>query len=246
MNNTFLYPKFTIAYVALSIIVIVSGWAQLTWTYYLTKPMVLLMLFFFYRIQTGNVQNKSFRNFILAGFLLSAAGDTVLMFTDHGQVYLLTGLVLFLLAHGSYILGFLNDILKNRPWNQHWGQLAFSTLLVVYGAEFYIINRFSFGEMSLPVMIYCIGITAMGVTAAMRDRTHNFGAYLMVCVGSVFFMISDSLLATQLFITPYPFSGQLILGTYFLAQYLIGIGTLARLKNQKIPLAGHIAEGSEN
>ena len=85
-------------------------------------------------------------------------------------------------------------------------------------------------------MIYCAGITVMGVSAVMRDRTKNWSAYLTVCIGALFFIISDSLLATNLFVTKIPFAGELILSTYFLAQYLIGIGTLAKLKNQNLPL----------
>lgn len=234
--QSLLYPRFTFIYAILSILVIVADVMDLTWTYYLTKPMVLLVLFFFYRIQTGAVENKTFRNLMLAGFLFSALGDALLMFVEMGQPYFIGGLVAFLIAHICYTAGFINDIFRSRPWNQHWGQLALSTLVVVYGAEFYILNRFSFESLAIPVMIYCAGITVMGVSAVMRDRTKNWSAYVTVCIGALFFIISDSLLATNLFVTKIPFAGELILSTYYLAQYLIGIGTLAKLKNQNLPL----------
>jgi len=164
---------------------------------------------------------------MMAGFGFSALGDFLLMFSGDDEGYFIAGLVAFLIAHLCYIGGFISQIMQNRPWNFHWGQLAFSTLIVVYGAEFFIINRESFGALMFPVFIYCIAITLMGVTAVMRDRYRNGNGYFRVVIGALFFIISDSLLATAKFITPFEGSGLLILATYFFAQYMIATGCMA-------------------
>ena len=166
---------------------------------------------------------------MIAGFLFSAAGDTLLMFSKNNESYFIAGLVAFLIAHLAYTAGFILHIFESGRWNQHWSQLAFSTLIVVYGAEFFILNRVSFGSLQVPVLFYCIAITAMGVAAVMRDKEKNNKGYFKVVTGAVFFIISDSLLAIYKFRTPFPGADLLILSTYFFAQYLIAMGTLTDL-----------------
>ncbi len=207
-----------------------SEYFSLKWTYFLSKPLAMIAIYFFFRTQTGNVQQKKFKNLLLTGFILSCAGDIFLMLQPMNPNYFLVGLVAFLAAHICYTAGFIVDMFEKRPWNQHWAQLAFATLIVVYGAEFFILNRFSFGNLYFPVLIYCMAIAVMGVSAVMRDKYKNPGGYLKVVIGAVFFIISDSLLATNNFIVPFPFSGPMILGTYFVAQYLIATGCLVDLK----------------
>ncbi len=218
-----LFPRFTILYSLLCLVVLSAEYFQLTWTYYLSKPLVLILVLIFFRMQTGSTNNL-FRNLMIAGFAFSSAGDLLLMFTKHDENFFIAGLVAFLITHVCYTAGFITQIFKNKAWNQHWGQLAFSTLFVVYGAEFFIINRTSFGEMTIPVMIYCLAITSMGVAAVMRDRDKYSGGYFMVLTGALFFVVSDSLLATNKFIFTFNYSGTLILATYFIAQYFIATG----------------------
>ena len=225
-----LYPRFTLIYVVLCILVILSDYFRLTWSYYFTKPIVLLLVMIFFRIQTGGSNERMFRNFLMTGFLFSAIGDLLLMFSPSSDGFFISGLVAFLISHLCYTGGFVAQIMQNKPWNQHWGQLAFSTLVVVYGAEFFVLNRFSFGNLQLPVMIYCVAITAMGVAAVMRDRFKNREGYFRVVIGAVFFIMSDSLLATDKFVEPFEGAGILILGTYFFAQYMIATGCLVDIQ----------------
>jgi len=228
------YSIFTLVYFLLCLIVILADYFDLKWTYYLSKPIVLILVFIFFKTRTSGVTGKMFKNLILAGFAFSCLGDTLLMFTEESELYFMGGLVAFLIAHVFYTSGFIKDMFDKRPWNQHWGQLAFATLMVVYGAEFFILNRISFGDFYLPVLIYCVAISMMGVSAVMRDKYKNPAGFYKVVAGALFFMISDSLLATNKFITPFDYSGPLILGTYFLAQYLIAVGCLVDMKKPVI------------
>lgn len=223
-----LFPRFTIFYILLCSIVITADYFNLEWTYYLTKPLVVISLMILFKTESGPDMNPGFRNFILAGLLFSVVGDVLMMFTDFNSGYFLGGLIFFLFAHLYYTGGFLYQVLKSRPWNQHWSQLALATLIVVYGAEFFILNRESFGELKIPVLVYCIAITTMGVAAVMRDRYKTGNGYTKVIVGAVFFIISDSLIAADKFISSFENSGPIILLTYFIAQYLIATGCLER------------------
>ena len=214
-------------------LVIVADYLALEWTYYLTKPLMLIIIFIFFKMFSEKSSGLLFRNLMLAGFLFSCSGDILLMKQKSDQLYFIFGLISFLIAHILYSAGFVRDMFDKRPWNQHWGQLAFWALMVVYGAEFFILNRTSFGELYLPVMIYCMAISVMGVSAIMRDKLKNPNGYYKVVFGAIFFIISDSLLATNNFIQPFSFSGPLILGTYFIAQYLIAVGCLQDLQEKE-------------
>jgi uncharacterized membrane protein YhhN len=229
-----LYPRFTIFYAMLCILVMLFEQMELEWSYYLTKPVPLLMIIIFFRLQTEVSANRKFINFMMAGFIASMAGDILLMFSNRGEQWFISGLIAFLTAHVMYMLGFVSQTLRDRPWTQHWGQLAFATLIVVYGAEFFILNRQYFGSLKIPVMVYCIAITAMGVAATMRDRDKNPGGYMRVLIGVVFFIISDSLLAANKFIEEFAGAGPAILVTYFFAQYMIATGCLVDIEKKEM------------
>lgn len=169
---------------------------------------------------------------MLIAFFLCFTGDFVIMFSERNELFFLTGLILFLLAHILFSASFIYQIKTKVGYNRHWLQLALATFVVVYGAEFLIINRFSFGEMMIPVLLYCAAITVMGVAAALRDLSKPRSSYLKVLIGAIFFIISDSLLATNKFVFEFEFSEPLILGTYFFAQYLITTGIIDNLNHE--------------
>lgn len=171
---------------------------------------------------------------MVSGFIFCAVGDLLLMFVPLHEKYFTFGLIAFLFAHICYTGGFILQIFKFRPWNQHWGQLAFSTLIVVYGAEFFILSRQHFGNLVLPVLIYCISITAMGVAAIMRNRKIYYKGYGMVSTGALLFIVSDSILATNKFIFSFDYSGTLILLTYFTAQYFIATGCAIEFSKENV------------
>ncbi len=61
-------------------------------------------------------------------------------------------------------------------------------------------------------------MTAQAIGRATEQRTP---AAVAVAVGACFFMLSDSLLAINRFVTPLPLSGLWVLSTYYTAQLLI-------------------------
>ncbi len=107
---------------------------------------------------------------------------------------------------------------------RHWGQLACGTLVLVFGAEFFILNRDYFGELVFPVLIYCALIVIMAISAAMRMMHHGKESYFLILSGALLFMASDALLATVIFTDHFDRAEFLVLPLYFSAVGLLAIG----------------------
>jgi alkenylglycerophosphocholine/alkenylglycerophosphoethanolamine hydrolase len=70
--------------------------------------------------------------------------------------------------------------------------------------------------MALPVFVYIVVITVMGVLAVLRAMG---GKQLLL--GGLAFMLCDSLLAIDKFRFPVPAARYLVIITYYFAQYMI-------------------------
>jgi uncharacterized membrane protein YhhN len=73
-------------------------------------------------------------------------------------------------------------------------------------------------------MVYLTVILAMAMIAAARYKAEPTLENRTVLFGALFFVVSDSLLAINKFIMPLPYSGVLVLGTYYSAQECILLG----------------------
>jgi len=152
---------------------------------------------------------------LLAGLVASLAGDVLLM----GPPGLFVpGLVCFLLAHLAYIglFGIGAGLFPRR------GALA-ATLLVGAGMYAFLWQGGLPVALRVPVGFYvvviaCMAAQAIGRAAVLRHR--DPGA-IWVAAGACFFMLSDSLLATNRFVLPLPLASLWVLGTYYAAQMLI-------------------------
>ena len=80
----------------------------------------------------------------------------------------------------------------------------------------------------IAVAAYVVVIALMTAQAIGRATEQQTPAAIAVAVGAGFFMLSDSLLAINRFVTPLPFSGLWVLSTYFTAQALILLHVLRR------------------
>ena len=172
----------------------------------LTKPLLMPILMFM-AFQMG----LKARNLYLALFF-SLLGDIFLMFG--GEIYFMMGLGSFLIAHLFYIWLFKRDFQFN------W--LRALPFLIITSSYFLFIKSGIEQNLLLPVAIYCLVITFMGIFAASR-KTNQY-SYFIVLLGSILFIISDSLIAFNKFYTPLPLSSLWVMSTYGLAQFLIVLG----------------------
>lgn len=156
------------------------------------------------------------RRAVLAGLLLSLAGDVALLWPKEG---FLPGLVFFLLAHLSYLLAF------TRP--AKFGA-RFAPFLFYVLAAAGILSQLWPGvppALRAPVVAYMLCLVAMAAQAAVAWRVsqHNGDAKrsTVLALGGLLFVCSDALLATNKFHTALPMASLWILSTYWAAQWCI-------------------------
>jgi alkylglycerol monooxygenase len=184
--------------------------------HHVCKPLALgIAIFLVARRAMVRGAVTAFDGMLLAGLVASLAGDVLLM----GSARLFVpGLVCFLLAHLAYIALFRIGVgLFPRR-----GVLAV-TLLIGAGMYAFLWQGGLPVALRVPVGVYvvviaCMAAQAIGRAAVLRRRDP---AAPWVAVGACFFMLSDSLLATNRFVMPLPLASLWVLGTYYAAQILI-------------------------
>lgn len=148
----------------------------------------------------------------------SLAGDVFLMF----QGFFIPGLVSFLVAHLFYVALFKSG----QAWFPHRGALA-ATLGIGVAMYAFLWAGGLPPALRAPVAAYVLVIALMAAQAIGRATVLRDAPSLLVAVGAGFFMLSDSLLATNRFVMPLPMAQVWVLATYYAAQALIVIGWLA-------------------
>lgn len=146
---------------------------------------------------------------LLGALLFSWLGDLALLVP--GDTWFLLGLVLFLLAHVAYIALFSSEVGAGRPrrWSAVYGGW-FAALILVLAPHL--------GEMLVPVVVYGAVICSMAVVATRCGAT--------VVAGATLFLLSDSLLAVNMFVADIeiPAVDFLVMLTYLAGQGLIALG----------------------
>ncbi|KJA11932.1 hypothetical protein RP29_02880 [Acidovorax temperans] len=148
----------------------------------------------------------------------SLAGDVFLMF----QGFFIPGLVSFLVAHLFYVALFK----RGQAWFPHFGALA-ATLGIGVGMYAFLWAGGLPPSLRMPVAAYVLVIALMAAQAMGRATVLRSGPALRVALGAGCFMLSDSLLATDRFVTALPWAPVWVLSTYYAAQVLIVSGWLA-------------------
>ena len=150
---------------------------------------------------------------------LSSLGDFLLGVRRIGNLdeesLFLLGLGTFLIAHLIYI-GLFRKFLILVWWKpgpaRVWGVLA----ILVGLASVLGILRHSLGSMFIPVVVYSLVLSGMGIGAMLADLGTPLAAF-----GALLFIASDAMIAIAKFRGPFPGNGQLIWITYYAAQVLI-------------------------
>lgn len=205
----------TIFYFALGIINIASGILDIEWLSFVSKPLLMISLFFFYFQKVKQNLNTSDK-IMLISLIFSCLGDTFLMFQGKNSQFFLLGLGSFLLAQLAYCLVFSKEGKRN---------FFKRTPFVIYSITlFYFLKANIPKDFLLPIIVYTLAITWMGSQAV--ERQTNQKSYQFVLIGAILFIISDSLIAINKFAFSIPLSGLWVMATYIAAQYLIVEGVL--------------------
>lgn len=181
-------------------------------SFYLLKPLTTVLILVIAALAPA--ESAIYRHWIVAGLLLSLAGDISLMFTHAGKRWFMAGLGAFLLAHLAFVAAFSQGI--RVPQLPGW--LA---LVAFYAAALLFVLLPRAGHLKIPVLLYGLVLAAMVFAAAARYEAAPGAPSLYALLGALLFLLSDSLLGIRRFIAAYRYAQALILSTYWAAIGLI-------------------------
>ncbi len=217
----FYVPFFTVSLVHLS--AELFGWQDLgMWTKPILIPSLAIGLY-------ANIFHQKISAFyfktVFVALAFSTVGDVFLQFEKilSNDLYFYIGLGAFLIAQCMYILSFF--ALGSRPISTGW-----SVIYMIYFIFFLMLLYPGMDlKLKIPVTIYGAGLILMAWYAWRSTISFAFRG-LFAVLGSILFVISDSLLAINRFKLILPYAGFMIMLTYILAQYLMVLGIFKKVQ----------------
>ena len=174
------------------------------------KPMLMITLFWYYYSNA-----KKLNKYFVLGLFFSFLGDILLL--GAGEMYFVFGLLFFLIAHVFYIIIVLKIIQITKPKEFIIASVPFLLLFLVLMNVLYA----GLGAIKIPVIIYAITISFFGIVSLILYLQAKTKISMLLLVGVLTFITSDTILALNLFYKKQSFYPLLIMMTYVLAQYLI-------------------------
>lgn len=176
---------------------------------FFTKPFLMIALVMLYVVFV-----KKINYWVVGAIFFSFWGDVFLL--DKTQ-YFVYGLASFLVAHILYIKIVATFITKIDFKKIMLASMPF----VVFFVIFFLFLKDNLAEMLLPVIAYGIVISVFGAIAFLNYLQHKNKANLVLFLGAVLFIISDSIIAINKFYEAQEIYQFCIMATYIAAQFLI-------------------------
>ena len=190
------------------------------------KPLIMIGLMAHYWVMSP----ARSRLFLVALFFCWL-GDVFLIFQSTDPLFFIGGLASFLVGHIVYIFCYRQlQIIPSSKELLGSQKVRFAFPIILAGTGLVTILYPLLGALRVPVMIYALAITLMALTALFRYGRTNSKSFLLIFIGAVLFMVSDSLLAINKFHHAFSAAGALVMLTYSVAQFLIVEGALAHEK----------------
>lgn len=157
------------------------------------------------------------KTFMQTALVFSMLGDFLLSLNG----YFLLGLGSFLLAQLVYA-GFFFTQFKMSRQGTAWAMGIMAYLAI---AGYFILPKA--GDFSFAIIAYMSAISLMAIAAGFRHDNR----FLVVALGAFIFIISDTIIAVNMFVAPFEWAGAFIMITYYLAQLLITLGIINQKKS---------------
>lgn len=177
---------------------------------YVAKPAVMLAIIAIAAREPRPISTR-YRALIVIGLAWSLAGDILLMVP---QDLFVAGLLAFLVAHLCYIVAFA------RTGGGLRDPVAAVAVSAIAGTMLAILWP-GLGALRIPVVVYVTVIATMAWQAIARWRHLRSPDAAGAALGAALFLASDSALALRKFRGEFAGATFVILGTYWVAQYLI-------------------------
>lgn len=193
--------------------------------------MPLMMIYLYHQTKKINPLQ-----YVYLALFFSWLGDIFLMFPRQNytpsvaQQLFIAGLVSFLIAHIFYIISFLKEINQQKKVSTIVENPYLVLPFIIYIACFYSFLFPYLTTMKIPVLAYSITIILMLIMAFNRKNLVLNISFKMVFLGALLFVISDSLIAIDVFYQKENWHRTAIMLTYIVAQYLIVNGILVNDK----------------
>jgi len=236
-------------YFAVAAIEIFAEVTDNTTVRFVFKPLLMIVLIVFYIHTVAGGWNKVHK-LMRAAFFFSWIGDVALMFVPKNaddavlmglpknENFFLVGLVGFLITHILYTVAFA-DVSDKKTQALLPKKLWVMVPLVVYMLSLLslLVPSINGNEKTqpflIPVLVYSTAIATMVVFAINRYNRVSHKSFALVFGGAFLFMVSDSIIAINKFLTPFDTASIFIMVLYIGGQYLIAKGTLAQFSETK-------------
>ncbi len=173
------------------------------------KPMIMLSLMALYYFK---VTKKN--NWYLFALAFSFLGDVFLL--DKFNLFIF-GIASFLITQVLYIIIIVKQM--KRPTN--FQKYLYAFLYANYVVYLIALLKPNLGALLYPVVIYGIAIAIFALVATLNYVTKRSKTSLILIVGAILFVASDSMIALHKFHEAQNIYPVAIMITYVLAQYLI-------------------------
>jgi uncharacterized membrane protein YhhN len=202
---------------------IIASWYNFSNIHFLVKPLLVPALILLLIFSKTNAEN---RWWLLTGLFFSFLGDVFLLFESENVLFFIVGLASFLITHICYIAFFLKirsaqtSLLRQQPW--------LVALVTGYGCSLIMLLYPGLGDLKIPVIIYAAVICFMLLCSLHVFYKTGRPANVYFVAGALLFILSDSLLAVNKFLNPFPPAGVIIMLTYCAAQFFIVKGVIKK------------------
>jgi len=217
----------------ISIANLYAQYLSLEWLNFISKPLIMPLLAV-WLFASGIRQHKKIARNILMALFGSWLGDIFMMFQRQDSIYFILGLSAFLMAHVFYIFTYKTAMYSGTHKKKKLIGVIAGIFIAGYLYLLLTIIMDSLGDLKYPVIFYGIIISIMLWTAIVRKGKTNQRSYILVFLGSVLFVISDSLIALNKFNSPINQAGLWIMSTYIAAQFLIAGGVLSHVRTRSV------------
>ena len=190
---------------------------------YFVKPLIMVWIALYFLLF---MKKSALTIPVLIAFFFSWVGDNFLMLSGKNELFFFAGVGGFFFAQLAYIFTFAKyretkgkGVLQKKPWLSIFflAYVAGMLLLLFPGLE---------GMMKPVITIYAISLMLMSMMALNRGGRVGSVSFKLVFVGSLLFLLSDSMIAFDKFHSEIPLAGFLIMLSYIAAQYLIMRGLI--------------------
>lgn len=184
----------------------------LLWTFAPLATLLILAIAF----ANWAARKNSYSLWISVGLLFSLAGDTLLLRSDH---FFTLGLAAFLLTHMAYLVAFTRD-------TRFPARFSVWYLFLLFAAScYFLLFAWLPSALQIPVAVYAVFLVSMAAQAMGRSLKLRTASTQFAAIGTLLFVLSDSVLAFDRFYKPLPLAPLLVLLPYYAAQWLIASST---------------------